>query len=270
MILSFSYGLRRTTVAVVGSALLLGSAHAETPPSRGTQDARIRTIRYEPDQVIRLKGYVGYHIHLEFAPGERFVNLGAGDLAALEVGAEGNHLMLKPKQERVSTNLTLITTERVYVIDYTAVRHAPQSGEEVVYSVKFTYPDAAPPAVVTATLVPVTDSARPKNLEYGYCGSRSLKPIAAWDDGVQTHLRFGARTEIPAVFVRNDDATESLVNFHIEGEDLVIHRVAPGFVLRRGRLVGCVSNRFFSGGGERLTTGTVSGSVERTTRGGAP
>ena len=41
-------------------------------------------------------------------------------------------------------------------------------------------------------------------------------------------------------------------------------------VLRRGRLVGCVTNHSFSGGGIRLPTGTVSESVERTNVGGKP
>ena len=40
-----------------------------------------------------------------------------------------------------------------------------------------------------------------------------------------THLQFNARGELPALFVRNDDGSESLLNFSIEDGDVLIHRV---------------------------------------------
>lgn len=90
-----------------------------------------------------------------------------------------------------------------------------------------------------------------------------MTPKAAWDDGVQTRLTFGDRAEIPAIFVRNDDGSESLLNFSMDAGDVVIHRVAPKFILRRGRLTGCVVNKSFVGAGLRLDTGTVSPGVTR-------
>jgi type IV secretion system protein VirB9 len=94
-----------------------------------------------------------------------------------------------------------------------------------------------------------------------------LKPVAASDDGVHTRLTFGAKAELPAIFVRNDDGPESLLNFSMGEGDVVIHRVAPRFILRRGRLAGCVVNKGFSGSGERLDSGTVAPTVERERRG---
>ena len=81
-------------------------------------DHRIRSMLYVPDQVVRLRGWVGYHVDLEFEPGESFVTLGGGDLAGLTYGAYGNHLVLKPKAPTVRTNLTVFTNKRTYVIDY--------------------------------------------------------------------------------------------------------------------------------------------------------
>jgi len=90
--------------------------------------------------------------------------------------------------------------------------------------------------------------------------------VAAWDDGVRTWFEFGARSELPAIFVRNDDGTESLVNFSIEHSDIVVQRVAHRFVLRRGKLTGCIVNKGFTGGGERMQSGTVSPAVKRVTK----
>ena len=262
-------GRHRSALLLAIAAVSL-AATAEVIPPRGPADPRIRTVVYDPSQVIRIDGYVGYHLHIEFAPGETFVNLGAGDTGGLEVGAEGNHLFLKPKDARVSTNLTILTNRRVYEIDYRVSRKPPEESTlGIVYSLRFSYPDE-----VLAKSIPEPDvrgsAGRAINRDYWFCGAPGLRPLRATDDGVQTRLTFPARAEIPAVFVRNDDGTESLVNSSVEADQLVLHRVAAKFVLRRGTLVGCVTNRSYSGGGERLPTGTVSESVERTTVGGTP
>jgi type IV secretory pathway VirB9-like protein len=68
------------------------------------------------------------------------------------------------------------------------------------------------------------------------------------------------------VFVRNDDGSESLINFTIDLDELVIHRVARQFIVRRGKLAGCIVNRGYSGSGGALDSGTLSPMVERATR----
>ena len=71
------------------------------------------------------------------------------------------------------------------------------------------------------------------------------------------------RSELPALFVRNDDGSESLLNFSIEDGDVLIHRVAARFIVRRGRLTGCIVNKGFAGSGDRLKSGTVAPDVTR-------
>ena len=78
------------------------------------------------------------------------------------------------------------------------------------------------------------------------------------------------RAEMPAIFVRNEDDSESLLNFSMDAGDVVIHRLAPKLILRRGRLTGCIVNAAFSGVGSRLESGTVSPHVERDVKGSRP
>jgi type IV secretion system protein VirB9 len=80
---------------------------------------------------------------------------------------------------------------------------------------------------------------------------------------VHTRIAFPDRAELPAIFVRNEDGSESLLNFSMDDGDVVIHRLAPKFILRRGRLTGCIVNKGFDGAGTRLDSGTVSPRVER-------
>ncbi len=260
---------------VVASALLILLACAVTAsPVRAQMqgvptDHRIRSWMYFPDQVVRLRGWVGYHVDLEFEPGESFVTLGGGDLAGLTYGAFGNHLVLKPKAPTLHTNLTVFTNKRTYVIDYAVSPGRPDPQvDELVYSLRFSYPPIAGPTVPEAITqhFAASPAARYQNMEYWYCGNPLLEPVAVSDDGVHTRLRFSPSAELPAIFVRSDDGSESLLNYSMEGPDMVIHRLARHFILRRGKLVGCITNKGFIGSGERLDSGTVSPQVHRETR----
>ena len=247
-------------VGIIATMLFMRSAQAETSPLAFGGDPRIREVLYDPDQVLKLEGVVGYHLHLELEEDETFVNLGAGDTAAVEVGAEGRHLMLKPKLETVATNLTLLTNKRVYTIEYTARRGLEL--KPAVYVVRFRYPAVAAPEVPEPE-----PPAAPRNMNYWACGATELRPVEAFDDGVQTHLRFPARAEWPAIFVAGADGSEGLVNFHVEGDVAIVHRIARRLVLRRGELAACVENRAFDGGGRSLPSGTVAEDVLRVTEG---
>jgi type IV secretion system protein VirB9 len=244
-------------------------------PSRGGIDTRIRIAAYDGSEVYKLRGLVGYQIDLEFEPGETFVGLGAGDMEALSFVGQENHLFLKPKAARVSTNITVLTNRRHYHFDYTAGVQRP-GDDDVVYSLRFTYPLSADKRALddeAKRLDSQLESAstrRPHNIDYWYCGDSSLKPQAASDDGVHTRLTFAANADLPAVFVSNADASESLLNFSVDAGDVVIHRVSQRLILRRGKLTGCIVNRGYAGGGKRLESGTVDPNVERRVQGGVP
>jgi type IV secretion system protein VirB9 len=260
--------------AVMQGALLSAAAHAETVPTRGAADGRIRYAPYSGDQVYRVRGFVGYQIDFEC---ESFVGLGAGDLEGISYFGTENHLFLKPKAAKVATNLTVLTNRRRYQIDYTAVAQRPGTADsDVMFAVRFTYPPnpARAQAEQAAERIDsaLTDASakRPRNVDYWYCGSPTLKPVAASDDGVHTRLRFAANAELPAIFVRNADATESLLNFSMDSGDVVVHRVARQLILRRGKLAGCVVNQGFTGAGLRLDSGTVTPDVQRTVPGVVP
>ncbi|SOE06346.1 type IV secretion system protein VirB9 [Variovorax sp. YR752] len=278
-----SHGALPTFALAIGLAaglvFIAPLAHTATVPLAGKVDARVRVVAYNPDDVITLRGYVGYQIHLQFAEDEEFVNLGSGDNGAFDVGAERNHFFIKPKEARASTNLTVLTNRRAYHFDYIVSATAPvgAAARRMVYSLRFTYPqDEARAAAAdrerrnAEARMNRGEVDRLRNTDYGFCGSDSLRPMSAYDDGVQTRLRFQARAEFPAMFIQNDDGSESLLNFNIEEDEVVIHRVARRFVLRRGKLVGCVVNRSFAGGGARTPSHTNTPGVQRITTGDGP
>lgn len=262
-------------MALVPVLLQNAAARAETTPAKGSIDTRIRVAAYDSSEVYKLRGLVGYQIDLEFEPGETFVGLGAGDMEGLAFVGQENHLFLKPKVAKVATNLTVLTTRRHYHIDYIALAQRP-SDNDIIYALRFTYAETTAERAAQAAAKRLdsqldnASSHRPRNIDYWYCGEPVLRPVAASDDGVHTRLTFAVNADLPAIFVRNADDSESLLNFSVDAGDVVVHRVAQRFILRRGNLIGCIVNRGYSGGGKRLESGTVAPDVERRVQGGVP
>jgi type IV secretion system protein VirB9 len=251
--------------AVVGAAAVV--------PFAAGADPRIRVADYDAGQVYVLQGRVGYQIDLQFDSEETFVGLAAGDIEGLTFVPQGSHLFLKPKALGVMTNLTVLTSKRQYQFEYSVQQPAAGTGTPGMYVVRFRYPQsvaaAAAAGAATKDLEQHLEQApqnRSHNTDYWFCGTELLRPAAAWDDGVQTHLLFGQRAEQPAIFVRNDDGSESLLNFSIESGEVIIHRIARRLILRRGALTGCIVNKGFSGTGERLPSGTIAPQVRRAAR----
>ena len=248
-----------------------GTAQESPSSALPPHDSRLRVVSYDSGQIYRLRGYVGYQVDLEFEAGESFVGLGAGDVEGISFAAQANHLFLKPRASRVRTNLTVLTTRRSYHFEYDVISVAGPDAHDpdLVYSLRFLYAPVASLEDVAARALDAPTGEVPANRDYWYCGSPTLQPLAAFDDGVHTHLRFNPRNEMPAVFVQNEDGSESLLNFNVQADEVVIHRVANRFVLRRGKLRGCIVNRGFAGSHE-LQSGTVTPDVERATRGSVP
>lgn len=206
--------------------LVLGCAQAWAEAN----DPRVREAAYADGAVIALEVALGQHLHLELPPGERFVNLAAGDTAAFEAGVEGRHLMIKPRRPAGPMSLTLVTSARAWQFEYRAVRLSARPMQRLRLRAPVVPP--APPPVAT-------------NFDYLYCGDEALKPVAASDDGLQVRLTFAPSAELPAVFVQSADG-EALVNTHVEGTTVVVQRLAERLVLRRGGRVGCVVNRAYA------------------------
>jgi type IV secretion system protein VirB9 len=260
----------------IGAALTCWPAAAYVQEVAGVADQRIRSVDYSAGSVYRLRGYIGYQIDLEFESGEAFVGLGAGDVAGLAFAAQHNHLFIKPRMAGVHTNITVLTTRRAYRFEYETVAGGPESDPTtVIYALRFRYQPSSAGAQPTAA-----DAMERKldgdagqvatNRDYWYCGPSALKPLEVEDDGVHTRLRFDPRTELPALFVRDEDGSEALLNFNVEHGDVIVHRIARQFVLRRGGLVGCVVNRGFPASARGVASGTVAPTIERATRAAAP
>jgi hypothetical protein len=132
------------TALVLGCALS-GAAQAADAPRPGLTDPRIRTVAYNPDQVVRLTGYFGIQTMLEFADDERIENVSIGDALGWQVtpNKKANLLFLKPLDRMAATNMTVVTDRRRYVFEL-VVAPPKASTRDLAYVVRFLVPQAAP------------------------------------------------------------------------------------------------------------------------------
>ena len=74
-------------------------------PAPGQHDARVRTVTYDPANVVRLNGVIRASTQVVFADDEEIAHVAIGDAIAWEVAPAGSILFLKPREKHPPTNL---------------------------------------------------------------------------------------------------------------------------------------------------------------------
>lgn len=107
-----------------------------------TTDRRIQTYVYSENEVFKLVIHYGYQTSIEFAAGEQVKTISMGDNFAWKITPSGNRIFVKPLQENVHTNMTLITNMRTYHFDLFSKAATDLDDNELVYVLRFFYPIA--------------------------------------------------------------------------------------------------------------------------------
>jgi type IV secretion system protein VirB9 len=234
----------RTVVVSLFAAVTLMTAtgvSAAESPRPGPLDPRIRTVFYDPEEVVQLRGSPGYQMTVEFGEGERIENVAIGDSLAWQVtpNKKATLLFLKPLSLHAVTNMTVITDRRRYAFQLTA--RAPGRARDMAYVVRFLYPpEPAPPPPPPPP--PPPGPPEMKNRAYSYTGSRASLPALVFDDGKFTYFKWPENTSTPALFLVAPDGSESLANYGVRDGYQIVEQISPRFVLRNGKEVTYVIN----------------------------
>ncbi|MDK2756128.1 MAG: TrbG/VirB9 family P-type conjugative transfer protein [Blastomonas fulva] len=188
-------------------------------------DPRLRTIEYQPEQIVRLEVATGYQLSVEFAPDEKIETVAVGDSGAWLVTANqrGTHLFIKPTSGDADSNMTVITDTRVYLFDLHALE-GPNPG--MAYTVRFAFP--APKA---AALVGDNETEEVEG-EYRLSGDHRLYPSQMGDDGIHTYIIWPEEVALPAMYTVDERGEERLVNGAMRDGMYVIDAVAPKLTFR--------------------------------------
>ncbi|WP_085344657.1 TrbG/VirB9 family P-type conjugative transfer protein [Vibrio sp. ArtGut-C1] len=215
------------------------SSQALTLPTYQGKDQRIVYAKYDPSDVIAIRTKVGIATLIQLDKNETISGehsgLGMGDAAAWGFNVRGNNIFFKPQAEQPNTNLTIVSdTGRTYAFElFTSKRP--------FYVVKMQYPTPKK-ANTQAAKAPCTNGKY--NFRYAKWGDDELAPEYAWDDGRFTCMKFSKNAELPVIYQINADGKESLVNYHIERDTVVIHSVADEYRLRLGQRVLGIHSHF--------------------------
>jgi type IV secretion system protein VirB9 len=217
---------RRHLLALI-AALPAGAAlpaRASVAPKPGLKDPRIQTIDFDPDEVVALRVALGYALTVEFSSDERIENVALGNSAVWQVVANrrADHLFIKPMQGATNTNLNVVTDTREYNFDLTAI---PAPDAATAISLRFVYP---------VSLDQPAPQASPK-ARFRFTGAGSIRPASMYDNGLATFVEWREDSQIPAIFMINDQGAEVLINGAMRDGKYVIDLVADHFVFRLGK-----------------------------------
>lgn len=252
----------------------LSTAYAEVGARPSKNDGRVQTILFPRDNVIRVAVAEGVATTIELPSKDLIKNFAMGDRQAWHAKFDGNLIVLKPAAVKPDTNLTVYTARRNYLF---ILQSTDRKSKSVAYWLRVQDPEEnelTPEGIKAARAK--ADKAQVEldlrnsryegklNSDYWIVGAAELQPVSMHDNGRQTYMTFNAANAIPAAFVIESDGTESLADYHMEGDTMVIHQIAHRFMLRRGALVAGITNRAPVTRAQQSPTGTSSDKVQRT------
>ena len=185
---------------------------------------------------------------LTLSPGETVQSKAAGDTVRWQIGETTSgagpqartHVLLKPLERGLETNLVLTTSHRVYLLDLRSgsaeAFNAAIAWDAVSEDAAAAEPGPVMQTVETSVVGPrgALDSAyriRPRGR------APRWTPTAVFNDGVRTFITFapGVWTdEVPALFVIAPGGEAQMVNYRQEGGLFVVDRVFDQAELRLG------------------------------------
>ena len=233
------------------------SIYANQQPKALATDPRIRVVSYDPNNVVTLIGSQLVQTTLQFGDDETILGVEGGDSASWIISInkhKPNLLFVKPAVDASDSNLTVITDQHVYQFHVETDPKSNADSANITYSVRFIYPDLIKQQLNDAwqakeqlkNSVVTEHPVDPLTVNWAYSFSTRCNPdfvpIQVFDDGKFTYFRFAKTSEIPAIFVVDSAGHESLANYRMQGQYVVIERIARQFSLRNGRLVSCIFN----------------------------
>jgi len=243
-----------------------------------TTDSRIRTLVYNPNEVYELKFYYNYQSFIEFSEDEEIEMISIGEAFAWRLTPAGRRLFIRPLEISAHTNMTIITNKRTYHFDIRSDEFNGKADEDLIYTVRFFYPQIGQPLPIPPQLAvpnvaakvqtppmrqiiktPIpgakVDKALPSviernpeestlNFDYSIAGkSDNIMPLKVYDDGVETHLQFANdNLVIPSINSVDSSGNERNLSYVVRDGYVVIPVVARQLTLRLSDGLLCIYN----------------------------
>lgn len=224
-----------------------GAAAASSTPNPALRaGGSARDYFYQDEAVYAVSAKPGHITDIVLQPGERLTGpIAAGDTARWVIGdtisGEGEtrrvHVLLKPTEAGLATNLIINSDRRTYRLSLRSSSQAWNSHVAWRYAVT---PVGIPQAPLAKTPSPADDAVARLNFSYSIRGPRTpWRPLRVFDDGVRTYVEFApaiVMTELPPLFRSGADRHASeLINYRVTGQRIVVDGILDRAELRLGQ-----------------------------------
>ncbi len=222
--------LRLLFVSLVFISLINVNAYAQSKPI--AIDSRIKTFIYSENEVFHISINYGYQTSIEFAEGEEVQTISVGNNYAWQLTPIGRRLFIKPLEENILTNMTLLTNKRAYQFEVQSKSPSYTIDDDLVYVIRFFYPDKdfdkTKPKLESIEQDPVP-VIKPYNFNYTISGPDSIAPVKIFDDGINTFFKFDENLQvIPKISVLEENKYVETTP-RVRGDYILVNTVAERF-----------------------------------------
>ena len=217
---------------LIGLSVTISTAaplFAETAPASMGADARVRSVLYNPVDVIRLDTQLRVNTAIELGAGERIDSVLLGDSEAFEVEVLSNRttVSVKPVIAGAETNMTIYTGRRTITL---AISEG--HSRNPIFRLVLRYPEAS-------SARPAKVAGGSRDIGYAWSGDEKLKPVNIWNDGTATYFAF-AQGLRPSVFGVDATGREVTLNSGTNGSVVRVPGLRDEYSIRIGTEVLCI------------------------------
>lgn len=230
-------------------AIRAGVEGARIEPSVDGFINAVQVLPYTEGALYRLYCAPGQISDIALEPGEELISVSAGDTVRWVVGdtrsgagpSARSHVLVKPHNAGLSTNLMIATDRRSYYLElestddaYMAALSWRYPGNELEQIRADYAARRGPPPAAASPDIDLQDV----NFNYRISGDDpDWKPLRAFDDGRQVFIQMPENigtTDMPPLFVLGAGGDAELVNYRIRGRYYVVDRLFDAAELRHG------------------------------------
>jgi P-type conjugative transfer protein TrbG len=240
-----------TATAMTGRrAIVAANLDARAPSRSDAFVGGVQVFAWSPGRVFEVWTAPLRVTTLTLGAGETLVSKAAGDTVRWQIGetnsgdgtGQRTHVLLKPLQRGLETNLVLTTNRRVYFIDLKS-GNASGFNAAIAWDTGAMDPPAMEPIAEAAEIRvsdPVAMPEGPIDARYRIepQGRRARwTPASVFNDGQRTFIAFDPDLQIdeaPALFVIAADGETQMVNYRQAGGLFIVDRVFDRAELRLG------------------------------------
>jgi type IV secretion system protein VirB9 len=262
----------------------------------------VRTVAYNPQDIVVVTTYPGVSTPLRFADDEAIEqeSIDAGDRKAwsIKVSARRNILFVRPIARMADTNMTVATNKRVYLFLLNVLQEkesGPKKGgkkgdkqattyagtysmeasrsKALTLSLTFAYPDAGRKSDAAKAADALRDQMENAKRhatggDYWVSGDEEVSPTDARDDGRFIYLTFARNRSLPNITGVDSNGDSFALNPTVNENTMIIDRMVRHLRIELGGAAACVVNRAFNpDAGTDNKTGTIAPNVIRVLKG---